>query len=73
MAQVIITTATVVEIPDEVYGNLLLMPKTKEEDIKWRNAGEAVAKQYADGKWAYTNKTGLVNVKTLDGELLCEG
>ena len=72
MAKVIITIAEVVEIPDEVYKDLLLQPTSMEEHERWCNASAAVARQYANGKWAYTETTGLVNVKTLGGELLAE-
>ena len=72
MAQVRITVCKeeVIEIPDNVYQNLLLQPKSEEEHNKWLAAGEAVEK-IVGVKFAYQG-TGLRSIATLDGEMLSE-
>ena len=68
--KVIVCKEEVIEIPDEVYQDLYLCPRSEEEHNRWLAAGKAVEK-IVGLPFAYEG-TGLRKIATLDGEILSE-
>ena len=68
--KVIVCKEEIIEIPEEVYQDLYLCPKSEEEHNRWLAAGKAVEK-IVGLPFAYEG-TGLREITTLDGEILSQ-
>jgi hypothetical protein len=68
--KVTICKEEIIEIPEKVYQDLYLCPKSEEEHNRWLAAGKAV-EEIVGMPFAYQG-TGLRTIATLDGEILSE-